>query len=394
MRENFRIALSAVAGSRTRSVLTILIIAIGITSIVGIQSAIDNLAAEVTGSFGKMGAGTFSIRASGDATFTRTQAAAIKESIDAQAISIYATAITSAVISSGPEKTDPVMNVVAADDDYIICRGLEIASGRNFTPAEVLQGLPVCLVGDNIRKKLFQDGASAGETVIAGGNKFEVVGILQRQGAVFGTGADNSLIIPLNYAACHLSSRTPSIMVEVVPHFDSDGVALAEETKSLMRIIRRIPNGADDDFLIEGSDSVQETLDGIRSKLSAAALLIGLVTMLGAAVGLMNIMLVCVKERTMEIGLRKALGAAQPVIRRQFLLEAVIIGQIGALSGCLLGLLFGRGVAALMECGWTVPWRWMGLSAVLCLAVSLMSGYLPARRAAALDPIESLRSSR
>lgn len=393
MRENFYIALAAVTGSRTRSILTILIIAIGITSIVGIQSAIDNLADEVTGSFGKMGAGTFSLRGEAGAPLSRPQALTIKQAIEAQTISIHSTVQTSTVVSSRAGKSDPVMNIIAADENYIICKGLEIASGRNFTPADAVRGRPLCIIGDNIRKKVLKDGCDGG-VVSAAGAKFEVVGILKRQGAVFGTGADNSLIIPLSYAAAHLASGTPDISLEIIPPLGSERKKWIKETETIVRRVRRVPAGVKNDFVIEGNDSSHNMLYEIRAKLSAAALLIGLITMLGAAVGLMNIMLVCVKERTMEIGLRKALGAAQPIIRRQFLLEAVIIGQTGALAGSLLGLLFGRGVAALMECGWTVPWKWMVISALLCLAVSLTSGYIPARRAAALDPIEALRCSR
>jgi putative ABC transport system permease protein len=173
---------------------------------------------------------------------------------------------------------------------------------------------------------------------------------------------------------------------------DPRQLALAEqEATGLFRNIRRINREDPDNFAVSKSDSFARGLIDNLSFIDLAAKAIGLITLMGAAIGLMNIMLVSVTERTREIGTRKALGATPAVIRQQFLLEALVIGQIGGLIGIVLGIIIGNAVALMVGVGFIVPWVWMGSGIVLCLLVGLVSGYYPAARAAALDPIEALR---
>ena len=208
------------------------------------------------------------------------------------------------------------------------------------------------------------------------------MGVLERQGALFGRDLDDAMLVPPDGAGGY----------QVTFRVAASGQAAAVATAgTLMGAVRRLPPGSEPDFEIVRADSTEEMLASLRGKLSAAALVIGLITMLGAATGLMNSMLVSVKERTREIGTCRALGARARAIERQFLAEAVLTGQAGCLAGILLGLLLGNLVALTMEGDFIVPWRWIGFSVLLSLAVSLASGLLPARRAAALDPIEALR---
>ena len=292
---------------------------------------------------------------------------------------------TMAQVRSGGLITDPVVRVMACDENYLSCHAVKLAAGRGFTAREVEGHQPVALLGDNVRKKLFGTENGLGEMVSYAGGRYRVVGVLAREGALYGSSLDASLLIPIDASAvdCRITVRVPDGL--------SATVAMAEAGRQLAAV-RRLPPGAEPDFEIVQADGAEATLASLRSKLSLLALAIGLVTMLGASVGLMNSMLVSVKQRTREIGVCRALGARARTVARQFLMESVLIGQLGNVAGVLLGLLFGGLTALALDGRFTVPWHWVGAATLLSLAVSLASALLPARRAARLDPIEALRS--
>jgi putative ABC transport system permease protein len=289
-----------------------------------------------------------------------------------------------AIVRSGGNATDPVVQLLAVDDSYLAVAGLKLAAGRNFSVYETQQSAAVALLGDNVRRRLFGEGDGLGEMVSTEGRRLQVIGVLERQGAVFGTGLDDALLIPVSagLSDCRITLRAaPGELHEAMV-----------EAGSRMASIRRLPPGAEPDFEIVEADSAAATLASLRSKLSLVALVIGLVTMFGAAVGLMNSLLVSVKERTREIGTRRALGARAHDIAHQFLGEALGIGLLGSVAGVLLGLLLGNLVALSLDGSFSAPWGWIAAGTLLASAVSLASGLLPARRAARLDPIEALRS--
>ena len=386
MRDYFLFALDSLSTNRRRVLLTVAIIAVGVASLVGIETAVGVLTDRVIGSFDKMGAGLFTIRPKDDAPpIDGRQAAAFAAACDGvAAVSSWNIRREALVVRSGGKATDPVVQLLATDAGYLACQGLSLAAGRNFSPYEVEQHAPVALIGDNVRRKLFGDTDAIGRELSADGQRFRVVGVLERQGALFGTGIDSGILCPLDAA-----EPSCSILVRTLRGGSGPAVAAAGR---LMTALRRLPAGAEPDFEIVEADSAQATLSSLRKKLSLVALVIGLITMLGAAVGLMNSMLVSVKERTREIGTRRALGAKARAIERQFLSEALLIGLAGSAAGILLGLLLGNLVALALDGGFSVPWGWIATSVLLASLVSLSSGLLPARRAACLDPIEALRS--
>ena len=401
MRDIFRFALDALFSNRRRVLLTVAIIAVGVASLVGIETAVDVLTRQVVGSFDKLGAGLFTLRPKPDAPpLTARQAMAFVSrhvgldpsrhagldpaSHPLRSASAWTVLQDAMIVQGGGKTTDPVAHLLAADDGYVPCQGVTLAAGRNFSPFEVEQCAAVALLGDNVRRRLFGNGEALGEMVSVGGLRLRVVGVLERQGAVFGTGLDDTVVCPLEPTVADCS-----VTVRSAP---GQARAAMVEAGSQMAAIRRLPPGAEPDFDIVEADSAEATLASLRSKLSLVALAIGLVTMLGAAVGLMNSMLVSVKERTREIGTRRALGARARDIRIQFLGEALLIGLAGSVAGILLGLLLGNLVALALDGGFSVPWRWTVAAVLLAATVSLASGLLPARRAAALDPIQALRS--
>ena len=408
MRDDFLFALDSISANRRRFLLTVAIIAIGVASLVGIETAVDVLTRQVVGSFDKLGAGLFTIRAKPDASpLTARQAMAFVSrhagldpsrhagldpsrhagldpaSHPLSSASAWTVVQDPVVVQGGGKATDPVVHLMAADDRYLTCQGISLAAGRNFSPFEVEQCAAVVLLGDNVRRRLFGDAVALGEMVSVGGLRLRVVGLLERQGAVFGTGLDDSMLMPLGTGVADCS-----VTVRSAPGQAHTAMMVAGRE---MGSIRRLPPGVAPDFDIVEADSAEATLSSLRSKLSLAALAIGLVTMLGAAVGLMNSLLVAVKERTREIGTRRALGARARDIARQFLAEALLIGLLGSAAGIVLGLLLGNLVALSLDGDFSAPWGWMAAAVLLAATVSLASGLLPARRAAALDPIEALR---
>lgn len=386
MRDFFRFALDSLSTNRRRVLLTVAIIAVGVASLVGIETAVGVLTDRVAGSFDRLGAGLFTIRPKEDASpLDARQAAAFAAAFrKAEAVSCWCISRQAAIVRSGGKATDPVVEIVATDAGYLACQDLSLASGRNFSPYEVEQHAKVALIGDNVRRRLFGDSDAIGKEITAAGARYRVIGVLQRQGALFGTGIDSGILCPME-----TTESSCSVTVRTAPA--AAGATLSEAGR-LMAAIRRLPPGAAPDFEIVQADSAQATLASLRAKLSLVALAIGLITMLGAAVGLMNSMLVSVKERTREIGTRRALGAKAHAIARQFLGEALLIGLLGSAAGILLGLLLGNLVALALDGGFSIPWGWIAAAVLLASAVSLASGLLPARRAARLDPIEALRS--
>lgn len=391
MRDSFRFIFESVWSNRRRAALTVAMIAVGISSLVGIQTAVEILSEKVAGTFERGGTSRFTLQPKEDSPpLTLRQATGFRDMLDGEAspeVTVWGVLHETAVARSGGRTTDPVVRLLAADDSYIEVYDIDLAAGRNFSLREVEMREAVVLIGDNVRRKLFGEDPAVGREISLAGDRYTVVGVLRRQGALFGTGTDGSVLCPPGAS----SITTDRYKVTVRDRAFSRGAAVAEAGRR-MAAVRRLPPGAGPDFETVQADSTQELFDGIRRRLSLVALAVGLITMLGASVGLMNSMLVSVKERWREIGVRRALGARARAVERQFLLESLLIGQMGNVIGVAMGLLLGSLVALALDGRFVVPWLWIAAATALSAAVSLASGLLPARRAAALDPVEALRS--
>ncbi len=395
MRDYFRFALDSVLCNRRRVLLTVAIIAVGVASLVGIQTAVAVLAGRVAGSFGKLGASLFTIQAKDDAppiTLRQAQETVMPGSTESvmpgstgHLATVWSLRDRRAQVRCGAAATDPVVRVIACDAQYLAVQGVGVSAGRNFSEREVEERQAVALIGENVRKKLFGSQDGVGEQITCGSGRYRVVGVIDRQGSMFGESLDGALLVPIDGAPV-------SWCVTVRSSGGGSLSAEAAEAGGRMAAARRLPPGAKPDFEIVQADTTQALFEALRQKLSLVALAIGLVTMLGASIGLMNSLLVSVKERTREIGTRRALGARARDIAGQFLMESVLIGQAGNVAGTVLGLAFGGLTAWALDGRFTVPWGWLIAALLLSLVVSLVSGLLPARRAAALDPVEALRS--
>ena len=407
LRENFNVALTSVRSNLLRSILTILMIAIGITSLVGILTSTEVLRSYVVDTFGRMGANTFYIQSTyADMTqggsrrrivnkrnITYQQTQMFVENYDVPSmITVYSYVGYSVVVKYGSNQTNPDMSLMAVDENHVAFNRGKIDKGRDLNFRDIESAAAVCVIGSSVVKALFKGQQSPiGEVILVSGHRFTVVGTIEEIGQAFGGSLDGMVIIPITYAKASLLSDNANYTIGVIPDDVSNAEYAVEEAERLFRSVRRLSPFDVTDFRIRQSASVMEELNSMMSVIKIAAAVIGFITLLGAAIGLMNIMLVAVKERTREIGTRKALGATSKLIKQQFLIESIVIGQLGGVFGIIFGIIVGNVIAILMKIPPVIPWLWMFVAVVVCLCVSMLSGYLPAVRASKLDPIEALR---
>ncbi len=405
--ENLKIALRSIRSNLLRTVLTVMIIAVGITALIGILTAIDSIKTSITKEFTFMGAYTFTItsrgmqvqvgnqryRSKNYSYISYYQAKAFKEQFNYPAVAaISVNASGSATVKYGSEKTNPNVNVRGIDENYLQTAGFEVEQGRSFSQAEIENGRNVVLLGKDVIKRIFKSGEDPIDKVISiGSGKYKVVGILKSKGSGMGISNDLVCFIPFTNARTYFSRPMMNFDIQIMAQRAEMMEVAIGQAEAVFRNVRNLDTFDETDFNIEKSDNLVNILLGNIRNITLVATIIGLITLFGAAVGLMNIMLVSVTERTREIGIRKAIGAKGRTVRQQFLMEAIFIGQIGGIFGIILGILAGNMVASLIGSPFVIPWVWVITGVALCFIVGIISGYYPAQKAARLDPIESLR---
>ncbi len=405
--ENIKVALGSVRAQKLRTTLTAMIIAIGIMALVGILTAIDAIESSINSSFSSMGSNTFTIRNYGMGIrigkdgkrpkryqkITFNDAKLFKERFSyPSTVSVSTIASMVGVLKFKNIESNPNVTITGADEGYLAASGYRIRMGRNFSNTELEFGSNVAILGNEMATTLFKAGEDPFEQIISvGNNKYRVIGVLEEKGASFAFSGDKVCIIPLlnvrQRYGDNNSSYTISVKTNSVPELEP---AQGEAT-GVFRVVRGDLTGEDNSFEIVQSDSLANLVISQLSYVTIAATIIGFITLLGASIGLMNIMLVSVTERTREIGIRKSLGASKEQIRRQFLVEAVVICQLGGILGIILGVGMGNLMGVFFAAGFIIPWKWMISGVVLCFVVGVVSGLYPAVKASRLDPIEALR---
>ncbi len=409
-KENIKIALQSVRANLLRSVLTILIIAFGIMALVGILTAIDAAIFSLNDNLSSLGANSFQIRPANEGGGPRgnrngkraktgdpisfKQAMEFTEQYDFPAkVSTSMRGTRLASIGYLDEKTNPNVTFIGIDKNYLSINGFDLELGRGFSDTELENAAPRAIIGMDIVNTIFNEKPekALNQTISVGNIKYKVIGILASKGSSQGNNEDRVVFAPLlnvkRYYGTQKSNYKLVVAVNGAENMDA-GSAIAT---GLFRNIRRLKISQENDFVIRQSDSLIEIIRENTAMLQFSAIAIGLITLLGAAIGLMNIMLVSVTERTKEIGISKAVGATRSNVMTQFLTEAVVICQLGGLLGVLFGIIIGNLVAYFLGGSFIIPWMWMFIGIVTCLVVGLLSGLYPALKASRLDPIESLR---
>jgi putative ABC transport system permease protein len=406
LRENIAIALQSIAGNRLRASLTSLIIAIGIMALVGILTAIEGIKSYTNNIFGDLGANSFTIQNTNDGLnfgngghrkvyppITYAQADRFKQSFDMPVISSVNLFLTgTAVVKYGNQKSNPNIYFTGSDENYLATTGHKLAYGRNFSSSEMQHGDGVVIIGNEIKKRLFKSEDPINKYIFVGKNRFRIIGIVQSKGSSSGFGpGDKFCVIPITKAKQVDSVSNPSFTVTVKATGPSNMDATKGEAISTFRNVRGLNVVNPNNFELQSSDSIQQQLSGQLAGMTIGGLAISIITLLGASIGLMNIMLVSVTERTREIGVRKAIGATPSIIRKQFLIEAIVICLMGGVLGIILGMAVGNLIAISISGTFAVPWFWLIVSICVCTVIGLISGFYPAQKASRLDPVEALR---
>ena len=406
-RENIRIATGSIRTQLLRTILTVLIIAIGITALVGILTVVSALENTISTKFASMGANTFNInqyentiRRHGDQLrevinpiISYPEAVAFKNKykypLTETSISFIAT--STAEIKYETSKTDPENSIVGVDEYFMTNSGLETSAGRNFTSFDIQNNTYNCIVGSDFEKGLLKDVNPLDKIISIRGAKFKVIGVLKEKGSTFGNNQDLRVLIPIQVARSLFTSPKINYTMSVMVAQKEMLSQAIDNANGTMRRVRKLSPVKDNNFAIVRSDDLINKILGITQYLGIASWIIGIITVLGSSIALMNIMIVSVTERTREIGVRKALGAKKSTIAFQFFIETLLIGQLGGIIGTSIGISIGYAIATAMSFNFVIPWSAIMAAFATSFAVAIFSGLYPAIKAALLDPIEALR---
>ncbi|CAM4260212.1 FtsX-like permease family protein [Cytophagaceae bacterium 50C-KIRBA] len=408
LKENVFEGLRSIKGNLLRTILTALIISLGITSLVGILTAIDGIQSSVDNSFSGLGANSFDIR-NRPAMQIRREGQREKrfKNIDYRQASKYKALFSpkgkvslktnvnfNAIAKHASKKTNPNTRLVGIDDNFMELKGYKVGMGRSFSNQEFQHANNVCLLGVDVIDQLFEKENPVNSEIIVSGQKLKVVGILEKKGSMMGGGDDRVIMVPLETGRKMAVGRSLTFDITTSSTKVKNLDDFMEEARGAMRRVRMDPIGTEDSFSIDRSDSIAKSFGNITSSLRIGGFVIGFITLLGAAIALMNIMMVSVTERTREIGIRKSLGATPFRILQQFLIEAIVICLLGGIGGIILAIPIGNLIAQGISSGsasFIIPWVWMITGIIVCILVGLFSGIYPAFKASKLDPVDALR---
>ncbi len=401
--ENIKIAYDSLKKNFLRSILTVTIISIGIMAIMGIITSIESIEKSIESNFISMGSNTFKIK---DKNQKKLASVSGKSKMRVEKINYHQAleiaekysrvASVSSILSRTFKirrdkfETNPNVTLIGTDYNYINTSGYFVNNGRNFSKNEIQAGSNVVLIGNFVREKLFDDNYEINQKISIAGSKFKVIGSLKEKGAGFGFNSDNIILMPIDIGRKFIANRMNYEINIISKNADSLDYMIGEVISDF-RKIRKLKPKESNNFKIVKSDNLASRLIQNIQFITFSTTLIGLMTLFGASIGLTNIMLVSVSERTREIGLRKSIGANSKTIRNQFLTESILICQIGGAIGILMGIAIGNVVSILIDGVFIFPTFWTIVSVFICFFVGIISGIYPALKASKLSPVEALR---
>ena len=423
IQDSFVLAWRTVKSNKLRTGITVAIIAFGIMALIGIITAISAMNQSLKENFSFMGANAFVVRYkemnarmggpnNGGDEFSKVkkglkekksnldkpirieEATYFKEhfGFNRATVSISKRLGGNNELHYKDKKTNPQITLMGGDENYLAVNGYSLTAGRNLNNVDIQSGRNVCIIGSNVAAKLFPNKPASciDKVILLQSKPYRVIGLLKSKGSSAMLRQDDIVISSLKNARQYQSSN-PSYSLGVMVNNVAELEPAIGETTDQMRKARRLIPTESDNFVIDKSDKFAQMFIGFLAGVSGAAGAIGMITLIGAAIGLMNIMLVAVSERTREVGLIKALGGKKKDVRRQFLFESICISILGAVIGIILGILVGNLFSIILNTGFIIPWMWVLIGIAICSLVGLVAGIYPAMKAAALNPIDALR---
>jgi putative ABC transport system permease protein len=405
VKESLSMALTAVRTNKLRSSLTLLGIMVGVFSIIVVMTALGVLQNSIESGLSVLGANTFQVqkfprmfvggpgqwakyRNRKDITYE--QGLEVKEKANLSqyvGLEVYE---FNKIIKYKNLETNPNVLLYGEDPDGFPTNNWTIQDGRSLLPQDLDLSRKVAVIGNNVAKKLFSHTYPIGEQIKIDGDAYTIIGTTELKGISMGGNQDNFVILPITtFLQAYGKQRTINIMVQAYNRETFDEAM--EQVRGILRVERKVDPGKEEDFEIFSNDSLIKQFNEFSQYVKLGVGFISMIALLAAGVGIMNIMLVSVTERTREIGIRKAVGARKNNILVQFLIEAVVLCEIGGVFGILLGVLGGNAVALLMKVPAIIPYDWVVIGLIVCSVVGIVFGTYPAWKAANLDPIESLR---
>ncbi len=415
--ESIAMAWDSVRAHKLRSAFTLLSVSIGVFAIVASSGITSALNIALGSQLADLGEHSFLIQRTPSLSFgtnwrkyakrkpiSYEQALTFRDKMTLTNLITISNTAPGYVIKSGSESTDPDVAVIGVDDLYFNVNAVSISAGRAFTEQDVHLNSTAAIIGNDVVVKLFPNVDPIGQTIVITSRetklnqRLTVVGLLEKKGGLLGQSQDNRVLIPINLFVKYYTMWWDVSVDVSVKAFSRDALpATVDEATGIMRMIREVKPGEENNFEIDTNEALTSQFANLSVAISALAWISGLIALVVAGIGIMNMMLVSVKERTREIGVRKALGARRSWILQQFLVEGIAIGQFGAVAGVVLGSLATLGVTYLIKSNgmesisYSLPWFAIVFSVLSCTVIGLLSGIYPAYRAASLDPIEALR---
>lgn len=405
-RESFSMAMAALAAHKLRSALTLLGVLVGVFSIIVTMTAMRVLKANVEREISQLGAQTFAVKKwpgiyfggpDGFEKYWRRKNITLAQGklVEEKATLAVSVGIEGSFWGGEVEtrfaKTPPSVQMFGETPGSFPARGWIVADGRGLTETDVDNARDVCVLGSALAKTVFPFGTAVGERLKINGFNYAVIGVLAAKGGALGGEQDNFAVVPVTTALDRAGRWTRSLTILVQARDAASYEDTTEQVRGIMRVARKVPPGVEDDFELFSNNSLISQFDSFTIAVRIGVSVVSSIALIAAGIGIMNIMLVSVTERTREIGIRRAIGAKKRNIMTQFIMEAVVLCEVGGAIGVVLGILGGNAVAYFMKMPAAIPFDWIAIGLVICSIVGVVFGTYPAYKAANLDPIESLR---
>ena len=404
LNEVFRMAVNSLRVNKLRSALTMLGVAIGVFSVIGVMTALSVIQGSIETGLSFLGSNIFQFakyptmsKTDPEDTYANRRNISLAQGNDyKKRMEGDAAAVCLKVFYGGrPASYNRIkiqgLTVVGTNEWFLVANSYKLAYGRNLAPDDVDLGRNVAVVGKDIEKKLFPNETPVGKTLKVNDKPYRIIGVLDEKGSSFGQTQDDMVLVPITKFFADFGAANRTVNIATQSSSQATYNATMDKAIGAMRAARGMKLGQPNDFEIYSNDSMLAAFGQVADTIRIGAFVISAIALLAAGIGIMNIMLVSVTERTREIGVRKAIGARRGDIVKQFLLEAIMLSEIGGLAGIFVGIAGGNGIALWLDLSMVFPYGWAIAGLVVCSAIGITFGFYPAWRAASFHPVEALR---